>query len=90
MNWLALSASLVGMLCVMLLWQGFNTWMQWLARHLRQVGSGLLALVIGIPVVWLLPNQSKGIFLGAVTGLFVASAVDAVPRRELRKRAARG
>jgi Na+/melibiose symporter-like transporter len=88
MNWLAFAASFVGMLCVMLLWQALDTWIQWRAPRLCLVGSGLLFLVIAITGTWLLPNQSRGIFFGAVTGLMIAGAIDAVRRRELRRRAA--
>ena len=90
LNWLAFAVSLVGTLCVMLLWQGFDTRIQRQAPQLRHVGSGLLFLAIAIPGIWLLPTQSQGIFFGAITGLFIAGAIDAVRRRELRKPSARG
>jgi hypothetical protein len=88
MNWLAFGVALVGMLCVLLLWQGFDTWIQRRAPPLRLVGSGLLFLAIAIPGVWLLPNQSRGIFWGAMTGLLIGGAIDEVRRRQRRKRAA--
>ena len=87
MNWLAFAASLVGMLCALLLWRGIDEWIQRRAPRLRVAASGLLFLLIAAPGVWILPNQSKGIFFAAMTGLWVAVALDEVRRRKRRRRA---
>ncbi len=84
MNWLAFALSLVGMLCVMLLWQVVDSWLYRRGTRLqRLVGSGLLLLAIAIPGVWLLPYQSNGVFFGALAGLVIAGAIDAVRRQRI-------
>ncbi len=87
MNWLAFAASLVGTLYIMLLLQAFDTWMELHAPRRRHILSWLLFLAIAIPGVCFLPSQSQGVFFGALTGLLLAGAIDAVRRRQLRKRA---
>lgn len=88
MDWLAFVAALVGVSCVKLLWDAFDALLQRRAPRLRLVGSGLLLLAMGVPALWFLPYQSRGIFFGAVTGLFIAGAIDEVRRRQRKKRAA--
>ncbi len=88
MNWLAFVPSFVVTLCIMLLWQGFDTWTERCAPRLRLLLSGPLFLAIAIPGVWFLPNQSRGVFFGALTGLLIAGDIDVVRRRQLRKRTA--
>lgn len=88
-NWLAFGGSLLGMLCVALVWQAVDSWFSRRATRLqRLVGSGLLGLAIAIPSVWLLPSQSNGVLFGATAGLMIAGAIDVMRRERMKGRPA--